>query len=80
VRLYFIVQVEVVEIQIWFEFKLICNLQNRFEKEKKILNWKSASGRIRRGPVGHPARGLCVKPIVRTRVYPLSDFFRIFTR
>jgi hypothetical protein len=35
VRLYFIVQVEVVEIQIWFEFKLICNLQNRFEKEKK---------------------------------------------
>jgi hypothetical protein len=73
VRLYFIVQVEVVEIQIWFEFKLICNLQNRFEKEKKeFLNWKSASGRIR--------RGLCVKPIVRTRVYPLPDFFRIFTR
>jgi hypothetical protein len=32
--LYFIVRVEVVEIQISFEFKLICNLQNRFEKEK----------------------------------------------
>jgi hypothetical protein len=26
VLLYFIVRVEVVEIQIWFEFKLICNL------------------------------------------------------
>jgi hypothetical protein len=24
--LYFIVRVEVIEIQIWFEFKLICNL------------------------------------------------------
>jgi hypothetical protein len=29
------VRVDVVEIQICFEFKLICNLQNRFEKEKK---------------------------------------------
>jgi hypothetical protein len=26
VLLYFIVWVEVIEIQIWFEFKLICNL------------------------------------------------------
>jgi hypothetical protein len=34
VLLYFIVRVEVIEIQISFEFKLICNLQNRFEKEK----------------------------------------------
>jgi hypothetical protein len=25
--LYFIVRVEVVKIQIWFEFKLVCNLQ-----------------------------------------------------
>jgi hypothetical protein len=24
---YFIVRVEVIEIQIWFEFKLVCNLQ-----------------------------------------------------
>jgi hypothetical protein len=37
------VRVEVIEIQIYFEFKLICNLQNRFEKEKKeFLNGKSA--------------------------------------
>jgi hypothetical protein len=55
VILYFIVRVEVVEIQICFEFKLIYNLQNRFEKEK-ILNWKLASGRIRRSPDGHRAR------------------------
>jgi hypothetical protein len=27
VFLYFIVRVEVTEIQIWFEFKLVCNLQ-----------------------------------------------------
>jgi hypothetical protein len=25
--LYFIVRVEVTEIQIWFEYKLVCNLQ-----------------------------------------------------
>jgi hypothetical protein len=31
VLLYFIVRVEVVEIQIWFEFKLVCNLQKGFE-------------------------------------------------
>jgi hypothetical protein len=35
---------------------LNCNLQNRFEKEKEFLNWKSASGRIRRGPAGLTAR------------------------
>jgi hypothetical protein len=34
VLLYFIVWVEVVEIQIWFEFKLICNLL----KGLKIIN------------------------------------------
>jgi hypothetical protein len=55
VLLYFIVRVEVVEIQIWFEFKLICNLQNRFEKEKEFLNWKSALGRILRGPADSQA-------------------------
>jgi hypothetical protein len=27
VLLYFIVRIEVIKIQIWFEFKLICNLQ-----------------------------------------------------
>jgi hypothetical protein len=31
VLLYFIVRVEVVEIQIWFEFNLVCNLQKGFE-------------------------------------------------
>jgi hypothetical protein len=37
VLLYFIVQIEVVEIQIWFEFKLVCNLQ----KDLKIYKWFS---------------------------------------
>jgi hypothetical protein len=80
VFLYFIVWVEVVEIQIWFEFKLICNLQNRFEKEKEFLNWKLASGWIRRGPADHRTRGLRIKPIIQNHVYPLSNFFRMFTR
>jgi hypothetical protein len=62
VLLYFIVQVEVVEIQIGFEFKLICNLQNRIEKEKEILNWKSASDRIRRGLAGLTARAWPARP------------------
>jgi hypothetical protein len=69
------VRVEVVEVQIVFEFKLICNLQNRFEKEKKILNWKSALDRIWHGPAGHRARDLRIKPIIQNRVYPLLDFF-----
>jgi hypothetical protein len=32
VLLYFIVQVEVVEIQIWFEFKLVWNLEKIWKK------------------------------------------------
>ncbi len=36
VLLYFIVRVEVVEIQIWFEFKLVCNLYNDL-KNKKVF-------------------------------------------
>jgi hypothetical protein len=32
VLLYFIVRVEVIKIQILFEFKLACNLQKGFEK------------------------------------------------
>jgi hypothetical protein len=44
-------------------------------KKKKILNWKSAAGRIRRGPADHRARSLRIKPIIQNRVYPLPDFF-----
>jgi hypothetical protein len=46
VLLYFIVLVEVIEIQIGFEFKLICNLYNRFEKEKNFLFKNRHLGRI----------------------------------
>jgi hypothetical protein len=31
VLLYFIVWVEVIKIQIWFEFKLVCNLKKGFK-------------------------------------------------
>jgi hypothetical protein len=34
VLLYFIVRVEVVKIQIWFEFKLVCNLQKGLKINK----------------------------------------------
>jgi hypothetical protein len=66
------VRVEVVEIEICFELKLICNLQNRFEKEKEFLNWKSASGRIRRGPAGLTAR---MWPVWPSRPVPQPSGF-----
>jgi hypothetical protein len=36
VLLYFSVRVEVVKIQIWFEFKLACNLQNGLKIYKRF--------------------------------------------
>jgi hypothetical protein len=73
VLLYFIVRVEVVEIQFSFEFKLICNVQNRFEKE--FLNWKSDSGQIRRGLAGGAAARWItgVKPTWRSRIRPVKQ-------
>jgi hypothetical protein len=38
VLLYFIVRVEVIKIQIWFEFKLICNLQKGLKIKKEFSN------------------------------------------
>jgi hypothetical protein len=38
VLLYFIAQVEVVEIQIWFEFKLVCNLQKGLKIKIEFSN------------------------------------------
>jgi hypothetical protein len=37
VLLYFIVRVEVIEIQIWFEFKLVCNLQKGLKFIKDFI-------------------------------------------
>jgi hypothetical protein len=70
--MYFIVRVEVIEIQICFEFKLICNLQNRFEKEKEFLNWKLALGRIWRGPAGLTARTCPTWPSGFTGVHHIA--------
>jgi hypothetical protein len=50
VLLYFIVQVEVVEIQIWFEFKLIFNLQKGLKNYKEFSNFLGKMGRIPAGP------------------------------
>jgi hypothetical protein len=46
VLLYFIVRVEVIKIQIWFEFKLICNLQKGLENHKGFSNFLGNMGRI----------------------------------
>jgi hypothetical protein len=42
VLLYFIARVEVIEIQIWFEFKLVCNLQKglKIYKGFSIFLWR----------------------------------------
>jgi hypothetical protein len=44
VLLYFIVRVEVIKIQIWFEFKLICNLQKGFKNKREISNFLDQFG------------------------------------
>jgi hypothetical protein len=46
VLLYFIVRVEVVEIQIWFEFKLVCNLQKGLKIYKGFSNFLGNMGQI----------------------------------
>jgi hypothetical protein len=42
VLLYFIVRVEVVKIQIWFEFKLVCNLQKGLKIYKGFFYFPKA--------------------------------------
>jgi hypothetical protein len=43
--LYFIVRVEVIEIQIWFEFKLVCNLQKGLKIYKGFSIFSALLGR-----------------------------------
>jgi hypothetical protein len=64
--LYFIMQVEVVKIQIWFEFKLVCNLQ------KGLKIYKGFSIFLRRigpnpglGPAGHLSHAVHKRPSAR---------------
>jgi hypothetical protein len=42
--LYFIVTIEVIEIQIWFEFKLVCNLQKGLKIYKGFSIFPSHMG------------------------------------
>jgi hypothetical protein len=57
--LYFIVRVEVVEIQIWFEFKIVCNLQKGLKIYKGFSIFLRRIGlNSRSRPSWHPlARG-----------------------
>jgi hypothetical protein len=50
VLLYFIVRVEVVKIQIWFKFELICNLQKGLKNYKGFSNFLGNMGWIPAGP------------------------------
>jgi hypothetical protein len=54
------VRVEVVEIQIWFEFKLVCNLQNDLKIYKRFSILLRRIGPIFRSRPSRPplARGL----------------------
>jgi hypothetical protein len=42
--LYFIVRVEVIEIQIWLEFKLVCNLKKGLKIKREISNFLDQFG------------------------------------
>jgi hypothetical protein len=44
VLLYFIVRVEVVKIQIWFELKLVCILQKGLKIKRKFSNFLEQFG------------------------------------
>jgi hypothetical protein len=57
--LYFILRVEFVEIQIWFEFKLVYNLQKGLKIIKDFLFSKGVLGRIPGlGPAGLLSRAV----------------------
>jgi hypothetical protein len=69
VLLFLIVRVEVIEIQIWFEFKLVCNLQKGLKIYKGFYIFLSCIGlNSRSRPSLHPpARGppsQCHGPVV----------------
>jgi hypothetical protein len=73
--LYFIVRVEVIEIQIWFQFKLVWNLENIFEKDKVFSIFPSLLGRNRLGPAGLSSRARPDRPNPRSEAKsnPLSE-------
>jgi hypothetical protein len=48
--LYFIVRVEVIEIQIWIEFKLVCNLQKGLKFYEGFSIFPRPLGRNPAGP------------------------------
>jgi hypothetical protein len=86
--LYFIVRVEVIKIQIWLEFKLVCNLQNglKFYKGFSIFlrrigpNSRSRPSRppLARGPqtvqraVERPGQPHGHAPISRSPIQPVK--------
>jgi hypothetical protein len=70
--LYFIVRVEVIEIQIWFEFKLVCNLQNVLKIYKGFSIFLRRIGLNSRSQLSRPplARGpRMARPASRARTH-----------
>jgi hypothetical protein len=77
--LYFIVRVEVTKIQIWFEYKLVCNLQKGLKiykgfsifpslKCRNLLATHPASSRARPDRPSKPARAAQPAQRARTRL------------
>jgi hypothetical protein len=62
----FIVRVEVIKIQIWFEFKLVCNLQKGLKIYKGISNFLRRIGpNTGLGPAGLLSRAVREQPSMR---------------
>jgi hypothetical protein len=65
--LYFIMRVEVIKIQIWFEFKLVCNLQNGLKIYRGFSNFLGHIGpNPGPGPVGLLPRAECSAQLANT--------------
>jgi hypothetical protein len=71
VLLYFIMRVEVVEIQIWFEFKLVCNLQKDLNIDKGFSIFLRCIGTNSRSrpSLPPPAHGPCGPAICWARTH-----------
>jgi hypothetical protein len=80
--LYFVVRVEVVEIQIWFEFKLVCNLQKGWAEFLVLAQPASSRAQSMNSPVcGRPVKResdpISLEPDLNPLSYPLSRSFKL---
>jgi hypothetical protein len=70
VLLYFIVIVEVIKIQIWFEFKLVYNLQKGLKFIMDFLFFPSIMGR---NPLAAQPASSCARPDWPSKPAPMAQ-------